>query len=167
MNPRCLWQGSPAFHGFMAALVLRARCEQDKEPSSCVHVSTPQSGNPQNKECMFTIASPRPRNNPLQSGALISHMNWFFCSFQVLGHLVFLSHKRAQSLKPVCILSHTSSWSQKQKQIGCFVTYTPSGLLSSTILITSDFTQVKGDCNSAFLSQAVLLLFPFSKCCIC
>lgn len=94
-----------------AALVLRTQCEQDKEPNlfcpvglitqirSCVY---PRSRNPQNKECMLIVATPRPRANPLLLCTQTFHMNWFMKplwvhSFTFKFEDIFLSHQNIQA----------------------------------------------------------------------
>lgn len=157
-----------------AALVLRAQCETknpilDTQTHTCAY---PQSGNPQNKECMLIVATPRPRANPDVYPDF--HMNWFmkllwthpFAHFKFED--IFLSHQRAQAqANPHPVTPEWQDPDGKSRYALLLLTLPVSASPLTHSWRALDFTQAREECSSAFLSQAVLLLFPISKCCIC
>lgn len=112
MIPRCFWQGSPLLQHMTSCSLgsestMRARQRTQfilscriTQIRSCVY---PRSGNPQNKECMLIVATPRTRANPLLPCTQTLHMNWFMKLLWVhsFAHFkfedIFLSHQNTQA----------------------------------------------------------------------
>lgn len=164
-----------AIHNFMQPWFWEPNASKTKNPILDTQTYTcadPQSGNPQNQECMLIVATPRPRVSPDVYPDF--HMNWFmkllwthpFAHFKFED--IFLSHQRAQAqANPHPVTPEWQDPNGKSRYALLLLTLPVSASPLTRSWRALDFTQAREECSSAFLSHAVLLLFPISKCCLC